>query len=329
MLIDGKVAWVYDVEVFSNCFSCVVKDTESNTVYIYEISKRKNDIQKIINLFYCIENRKHVLQDRIFVGYNNIHFDNVLINYLLYYREAATLVPYDKICSKLKEIAEDIIHSDEFPKKWSRFKYTYFYDTLDLLTMMFSSKLRVGLKEMQVTMQFPNVQEYAGDFSKPLPEDKIDEMLSYNINDVESTTELLNRLRKDIDLRLGIKEEYGIDVLNKDGVNIGMEILKQKYLEKTHQTYNDIKDLRSPCDVIDMQRIILPFVEFKTPVLKNLLNDLRTKKISAGRDSLKIQFLLNNVEHTMGVGGLHSVNKPEAVFESDEYALEDWDVALA
>jgi hypothetical protein len=29
----------------------------------------------------------------------------------------------------------------------------------------------------------------------------------------------------------------------------------------------------------------------------------------------------------MGVGGLHSVNKPEVVFESDEYALEDWDVA--
>jgi hypothetical protein len=63
--------------------------------------------------------------------------------------------------------------------------------------------------------------------------------------------------------------------------------------------------------------------------LKNLLDSLREKKISAGRDSLKIQFLLNNVEHTMGVGGLHSVNKPEAVFESDEYALEDWDVALA
>jgi hypothetical protein len=76
-----------------------------------------------------------------------------------------------------------------------------------------------------------------------------------------------------------------------------------------------------------MSRIILPFVDFRTPVLKNLLEDLRTKKISAGRDSLKIQFLLNNVEHTMGVGGLHSVNKPEAVFESDEYALEDWDVA--
>ena len=30
--------------------------------------------------------------------------------------------------------------------------------------MLYSQKLRVGLKEMQVTMQFHNVQEYEGDF---------------------------------------------------------------------------------------------------------------------------------------------------------------------
>nr|DAE20112.1 MAG TPA: hypothetical protein [CrAss-like virus sp. ctYsL76] len=30
--------------------------------------------------------------------------------------------------------------------------------------MLYSQKLRVGLKEMEVTMQFRNVQEYDGDF---------------------------------------------------------------------------------------------------------------------------------------------------------------------
>ena len=38
--------------------------------------------------------------------------------------------------------------------------------------MMFSNKLRVGLKELQVTMQYPNVQEYEGDFDQFLPEKK-------------------------------------------------------------------------------------------------------------------------------------------------------------
>lgn len=61
-------------------------------------------------------------------------------------------------------------------------------------------------------------------------------MIKYNINDVDSTEELLNRCKKDIELRLAIEDEYGVKVLNKDGVNIGMKIIAQKYLEKTGQT---------------------------------------------------------------------------------------------
>ena len=64
-------------------------------------------------------------------------------------------------------------------------------------------------------------------------EREIDSMIDYNINDVNSTEELLNRCKKDIDLRIAIEDEYGVRVLSKDGVNIGMKILTQKYLEKT------------------------------------------------------------------------------------------------
>jgi len=102
--------------------------------------------------------------------------------------------------------------------------------------MMFSNKLRVGLKELQVTMEYPNVQEYEGDFNSFLPKEEIDNVLAYNINDVDSTLELLNRCQKDIELRLSIEEEYGIKALSKDGVNLGMEILKQRYLIETGQT---------------------------------------------------------------------------------------------
>lgn len=102
--------------------------------------------------------------------------------------------------------------------------------------MMFSNKLRVGLKELQVTMQYPNVQEYEGDFDQFLPENEIDNVLTYNLNDVDSTLELLNRCKKDIDLRLSIEDEYGIKALSKDGVNLGMEILKQRYLAETGLT---------------------------------------------------------------------------------------------
>lgn len=57
-------------------------------------------------------------------------------------------------------------------------------------------------------------------------------MIQYNINDVESTSELLQRCKKDIDLRIAIEDEYGVRVLSKDGVNIGMKIITQNILKR-------------------------------------------------------------------------------------------------
>jgi hypothetical protein len=115
----------------------------------------------------------------------------------------------------------------------SKYKYANLFKTLDLLTLMFSSKLRIGLKELQVTMQYPNVQEFEGDVSKNVSVYDIDNVKKYNINDIDSTDELLTRLTKDIELRIAIEDEYKIDALNKDGVNLGMEIIKQRYLSET------------------------------------------------------------------------------------------------
>ena len=85
-------------------------------------------------------------------------------------------------------------------------------------------------------MQYKNVEEYDGDFNAFLPKDQYEKVLAYNRNDVESTEELLNRSVKDIELRIAVEEEFGISAINKDGVNLGMEIIKTKYLEKSGKT---------------------------------------------------------------------------------------------
>ena len=99
--------------------------------------------------------------------------------------------------------------------------------------MMFAQKLRVGLKSLQVTMEYKNVEEYDGDFNRPLPEKDLEKLLAYNINDILSTEELLNRLKGEIELRLGIQDTLGVDVLNQDGVNLGVEVIKASYLRDT------------------------------------------------------------------------------------------------
>ena len=89
---------------------------------------------------------------------------------------------------------------------------------------------------MEVTLEYPNVLQYDGDFNQFCPVEDIDKVIEYNINDVNATETLLNRCQKDIELRLNIEKEYNIKALNKDGVNLGMEILKQRYLAETGLT---------------------------------------------------------------------------------------------
>lgn len=319
MVIDGRVVYVYDIEIFPNCFHCTVKNTETKDYLFFEISDRKNNLLELVEFF--TSNLKH----KLICGYNCIHYDNPVINYIIEFSEKMYYMPIYKICNSLYNFSNIIINSDN-PAKWRRWKYATKFKTLDLLTMLFSQALRVGLKEMEVTMQFRNVQEYEGDFNEYIKDSEIPNMIKYNINDVDATEELLYRCESAIKLRLDIEKEFGVDVLSKDGMTIGNEILKLKYLEKTGKSWDEIKDLRSPCSFIDLNKVILPFIKYKTPLLQEFLEEFKQQIVSPGRDGYNKHFLLDDLEYSVGVGGIHSINKPEKIIPAEDEVLLDSDV---
>ena len=339
MKIRNKVILVYDIEVFQNIFHCAIKDTETGKITLFEISNRKNQLQELVEFFKEFENVEgswnnsyttdyQFNTNKIFAGYNNIHYDNPIINYIIDYYNVMKDKTYIEICKSIFNLSKTILNSKEGEEGiWKKWKYQQWFESFDLLTMLYSTQLRVGLKEMQVTMQYPNVQEFVYDWNIPLVESKFDEMIQYNINDVESTSELLDRCKKDIELRIAIEDEYGVRVLSKDGVNIGMKIITQKYLEKTGQTWWDIKDLRSPMDKIPLKDVILPFVKYDSPILKDMLDTLKKQTVSPGRKGYEYKFIFNNLRYTIGVGGIHSVNDPEIIIPKEDEYLIDCDVA--
>lgn len=338
MIIRGKIVYVYDIEVFQNIFHCSVKNTETNNIYKFEISERKNQLRDLVKFFKQVDKyitwgdyyttNINIPANVIFCGYNNLHYDNPIINYIIEYEDKLMQYNIPTICSSIFNLSKTITTSSEDNiDAWKHWKYQIWFDTFDILTMLYSNKLRVGLKEIQVTMQYPNVQEFVCDWTKPLPLEDFDSMIDYNINDIESTSELLNRCKKDVDLRIAIEDEYGVRVLSKDGVNIGMKILTQKYLEKTGLTWWDIKDLRSPMSVIPLKDVILPFIKYDSPILQRVLEDMKNQIVSPGRKGYENKFVFNNLRYSVGVGGIHSVNSPEIIIPRDDEMLIDIDVA--
>ena len=324
MIIRNSVVVVYDIEIFPNVFHCTCKDTEENKLYFFEISNRKNQLTELVDFFFYKN-----IGDKMFCGYNNKHYDDVVINYLIDFYYKIDALSYDKVCTSLYNLSNTIITAEEGDiSKFKRWKYAKYFYSMDLLTMLFSSKLRVGLKEMQVTMHYKNVEEYSGDFSQFLPDSEIDSMIKYNINDVESTTELLNRLKDDVQLRLFIEKEYGIDALSMDSVKFGETLLLKKYCEQTKLSEQYVKTLRSPMDYIPLKDVILPFISYKNPKLQDVLEDMKSQIVySKERKGYEKKFVLSNVRYSVGVGGIHSLHTPQIFVPSDNEYIGHSDVA--
>ena len=313
MIIHNKKVVIYDIESFPNYFCCTCKDTESNELKTFEISYQRNDAGMITDYF--------LTEDIMLCGYNNRHYDDVIINYIIDYHNRMQELHYENVTQSIFKLSQCIISEDI--DKVKRWKYANYFDSMDLLTMMFSSKLRVGLKEMQLTMKYPNVQEYEGDFNDYITKDDIKKIIQYNINDVESTTSLFNTLsnKGEIDLRLFIEQEYGFNALSMDSVKFGETILAKKVCEELNVDKKQLEQMRSPMDMIPLKDVILPIIQYKNPILQKVLEDMKTQVVtSKERKGYENKFVISNMRYSVGVGGIHSINTPEIfVPKKDEY----------
>lgn len=321
MKVKDKTCIVFDIEVLKNIFTCTCKNTDTGIVNTFEISSRKVDIEELYNYF---------KQDCYFVGYNNHHYDNPVLNYLFYLftKDYFEYFSTRQITESVFRMSQIVIDKNSDFELWKEYKYAKNFLSIDLLTMLYSKALRVSLKEMQVTMQYKNVEEFIVDWHQDLPEKDMDRLISYNINDVESTEELLYRCKNDLELRVSIEDEYGITCLSLDGVNTGMKILEQEYIKHTGISKQVLEQLRSPCDQIDLEKVIFPWISFNTPILKDLLNNMKQlHNVSPGRKGYENTFVFGGMKVTVGVGGIHGDCGIEIIKPSKDEILLDSDVS--
>ena len=320
MIIHDKTVIIYDIESFPNFFCCTCKNTETQKIRTFEISARQDDILELSNYF--------LKKEFLFCGYNNKHYDDVIINYIIMYAERMIVFPKLRITDSIFNLSQYIIKEDI--DKYKRFKYADLFESMDLLTMMFSSKLRVGLKEMQLTMHYNNVLEYEGDFNDYVQPEDYSKIIEYNINDVNSTTCLFNKLvdKGEIDLRLFIEEEYGFNALSMDSVKFGETILAKKVCEELHIDKRQLEKMRSPMDMIPLKDVILPFIKYKNPKFQQVLEDMKEQIVSSKeRKSYENKFVVSNLQYSVGIGGIHSINKPRIYVPKEDEYIGHLDVA--
>lgn len=320
MKIKGKTCIVFDIEVLKNVFTCTCKNTNTKQITVFEISPRRVDIQGLVTFFY---------EDYYFVGYNNIHYDNPILNYIimLYNKHYFNSYSTRELTESVFRMSQLVIDKNSDFDLWKEYKYARNFLSIDLLTMLYSKALRVSLKEMQVTMQYKNVEEFVVDWHQDLPEKDIDRLISYNINDVESTEELLYRCKDLLELRIETEKDFGLPCLSLDRVNLGDRLLQLKVMEKTGLNKKQLENMKSPADYVDLEKVIFPWIKFESPILQKKLTDMKNQhNVSPGRKGYINTFMFGEMKVTIGVGGIHGDNGTCIIKPNEDELLLDSDV---
>jgi hypothetical protein len=326
MIIKERPVALYDIEVFPNCFHCTVSDSESHKIYKFEISNRKNQLEELVDFFY-FKRAEHII-----CGYNNHHYDDIVINYIIFFRNTMKRFDYLKICNSLYYLSKEIISSEktESIDKIKQYKYANYFYSFDLMTMLYSAKRQKSLKEVEILLGMDNVQEFEAGFDQRLLDSEIDGMIEYNENDVKATETLLNSVKDEIALRLEVESEWGFDALSMSSVRLGEEILLQKSNLKGKALENAKSQIKRIAK-IELKDIVLPFIKFSHPKLKEVLLDVMNAtcypcKSDKKQENYEKKFVLSNICYSIGEGGIHTINEPRIYKPNDEQYIGHADV---
>jgi hypothetical protein len=300
--------WIFDVESFPNLFTCTISEYSSAETKTFEISERKDDRKDTIKLFRGNDVR--------FIGYNCRYYDNILIESLL---RSPNSSAYDLY------VLSSMVFNRANEEVTKRYKYPSFMYT-DLMLALFSKNHRVSLKQLQITLGWPNVMECPIPYDVPVKLEDIDEVIRYNINDTLSTRALAHRMSDRLNLRLNVQREYGMECMSKDDVALGVDLLRKLHSLRTNTPEAVLRDMRSPRPVIDLKECISDRVKFKSDRFDELLNILRSTKIKKTKDAFDLTVYYGGVLHRYGTGGIHSDDPAGIVKPEDGYKLMDADV---
>ncbi len=315
---------VYDIETIAGIFSYVGYNIDSKELSVFIIHESKNQLNELVD---------HILSLSGMIGFNSLGFDYPILHFIIKNYKSWQNWSVRDIITAIYNKAQEIIESQSFDTRFShniKAKDILIHQ-LDLFKIWhFDNKAKLtSLKALEISMNYPNVME----MNMPhdtlyVTEEQVQELLKYNVNDVLATHAFYLLSQDKINLRLQLREKYGLECLNYSDSKIGEELVLDLYSKALNQNKWDIKKAGgTENDIISLKDCIFDYIKFKTPTFNRLLNDLKCKFVKTTKDKIDTSVIYKGFKYDYGLGGIHGSIKA-GVYESDDlYIIIDADVA--
>ena len=311
-----KHSVVYDLETLSNCFTYTGINIETEEIYKFVIWGEINEFYPLLI---------HLSNCKGMIGFNSLSFDYPLIHYIIKNRNSLINLSADQIAKKLYKEAQRLIENEYNIIK----DEDTFIPQLDLFKLWhFDSKARItGLKKLEVNMEFENVQDMPINHQdKVKTKEQIEEILSYNLNDVIATFKFYKISENKIELRRMLTRKYGINFMNFSNSKMGEQLLLQLYCNATNKDKNQVRRLRTHRGIFKFSECIPQYVKFTTSKFNDLLEYLKGIEVTTLKESFHYELDFQSSQIIMGTGGIHFCVKSGIYKPKQGFLFRDSDV---
>lgn len=321
-------AVVYDIETLPNVFTLTAEPLYGDWRITWEISEFRDDRGALISWFEELRHRQTPM-----IGFNNLAFDYVVIHFIYFNPQATVRQIYEKAMEVINDdrFASTIWASDRFAPQIDLFKIHHFDNKAKT----------ISLKALQINMRSPTVVDSPVEFGTNLTFEQIQrDLIPYNCHDVQETKRFAFYTMKAIEFRIGLIDQFDIEVLNYNDVKIGVKMLEKRIGEAICYDRSTGRKLprQTPRYRIALGEIIFGYIAFTNPefarvhqfMLAQILTPddledpdapIRTKGAFTGLNAD-----VGGLTFDFGTGGVHASVKGQRFTATEEWLIRDIDV---
>ena len=176
----------YDIEVYPNFFCATFKDVRTGKVRVY---RRNSDVNELHAMSKLLQQG-----DLCLIGHNTLVYDNIVVRWIIQNPRVKA--------EDIYRFSKRVFAKDENIPLELRYPSSKLWKDIDTLAITRVNTQRVGLKTAGVVTKFHTIKDLPYPPDKLLTHEQMEEVVRYNLNDVELTIHLFSVLRNEIDVRI-------------------------------------------------------------------------------------------------------------------------------
>jgi len=298
-----------DVECYTNYFLVSFTDAKLSKVINLELYKDQPLNRQRLQKY---------MQDFTTVSFNGLSYDLPMIS--------AALKGYNN--KQLKGISDALILSKK--PSWMVCKEIDLNvikcDHIDIINV---APGQASLKIYGGRLHTRQMQDLPYDPSDTITAPMREQLRTYCRNDLQQTIELYQSLTKQIDLRVAMGQQYGVDLRSKSDAQIAESVLRSELTQSgVIVKKNEIKP------GTQFKYKVPDFIQFTSPTLRKVLQAVKNTRFTvepSGQvklpDDINKPIKFAGATYKFGIGGLHSQEKKQAIVCGDDELLYEADFA--